>query len=352
MRLGLRYDMRSPSVGVARPRLWRSVVDQCVWADGIGAETVLLGEHHGDVDGYNPSPMLLAAAILGSTERIGVHLSALVAPLHDPVRLAEDLAVLSLLGGGRVEVTLGIGYRPHEYAMFGVERADRRRLLEEAVDVLAAAWQGETFDHDGRRVLVRPLPEPTAVPRVHLGGSTEQAAREAARAGLGFRPGVPELWDVYADELTRLDRPVPDRPPVSGPAFLFVTDDPDRDLARLAPNLLDTTNTYAAWAFERGAGSTKYRPLSDPAELAARGFRVVTPAGCVELAEQLGPDGELRFHPLMGGIDPDLAWAGLRRFEHAVLPELETRGLRDPAARSPVDRHHHPAAVPTQNPEA
>jgi alkanesulfonate monooxygenase SsuD/methylene tetrahydromethanopterin reductase-like flavin-dependent oxidoreductase (luciferase family) len=352
MRLGLRYDMRSPAVGVAGSRLWQSVVDQCVWADGLGAETVLLGEHHGDVDGYNPSPMLLAAAILGSTERIGVHLSALVAPLHDPVRLAEDLAVLSLLGGGRVEVTLGIGYRPHEYAMFGVEPSDRRRLLEEAVDVITAAWRGETFEYDGRRVLVRPLPEAAALPRVHLGASTVRAAREVARLGLGFRPGIPELWDVYADELVRLGRPVPDRPPVSGPAFLFVTDDPDRDLAHLAPNLLDTTNTYAEWALERGAGTTKYKPVSDPDELAARGFRVVTPTGCVELAEQLGPDGELRFHPLMGGIDPDLAWAGLRRFEDAVLPELEARGLRDPRARVAGDRHHHRAAVPSQTKEA
>jgi alkanesulfonate monooxygenase SsuD/methylene tetrahydromethanopterin reductase-like flavin-dependent oxidoreductase (luciferase family) len=354
VRLGLRYDMRSPAVGVAGSRLWRSVVDQCVWADGLSAETVLLGEHHGDVDGYNPSPMLLAAAILGSTERIGVHLSALVAPLHDPVRLAEDLAVLSLLGGGRVEVTLGIGYRPHEYAMFGVDRADRRRLLKETVDVLRAAWRGDAFDHDGRRVLVRPLPDAADLPRVHFGGSTERAAREAARAGLGFRPGVPELWDAYADELVRLGRPVPDRPPVSGPAFLFVTDDPDRDLARLAPNLLDTTNTYAEWALERGAGSTKYRPLSDPAELAARGFRVVTPAGCIELAERLGPGGELRFHPLMGGIDPDLAWTGLRRFEDAVLPELEARGLRNAAARAStaIDHRHHPAARPDRTMEA
>ena len=94
--------------------------------------------------------------------------------------------MLSLLGGGRVEVTLGIGYRPHEYAMFGVDRADRRRLLEEAVDVLAAAWRGDAFDYDGRRVLVRPLPDDGAAPHVHLGGSTERAAREAARAGLGL----------------------------------------------------------------------------------------------------------------------------------------------------------------------
>lgn len=352
MKLGLRYDMRSPAVGVAGSQLWGSVVDQCVWADSIGAETVFLGEHHGDIDGYNPSPMLLAAAILGATRQIGVHLSALVAPLHDPVRLAEDLAVLGLLGPGRVEVTLGIGYRPHEYAMFGVERAHRRRLLDDAVEVLTAAWRGEAFEHDGRRVLVRPLPDAADAPRLHLGASTERAARQAAQAGLGFRPGVPELWDVYADELSRLGRPVPDRPPVSGPTFLFVTDDPDRDLALLAPNLLDTTNTYAEWALERGTGSTKYRPLSDPAELAGRGFCVVTPTGCVELAERLGRAGELRFHPLMGGIEPGVAWASLRRFEDAVLPELEARGLRDPAARSVADRGRQRAVARTPTTEA
>jgi alkanesulfonate monooxygenase SsuD/methylene tetrahydromethanopterin reductase-like flavin-dependent oxidoreductase (luciferase family) len=332
--------------------LWRAVVEQCAWADRIGAETILLGEHHGDIEGYNPSPMLLAAAILGGTKRVGIHLSALVAPLHDPVHLAEDLAVLSLLGGGRVEVTLGVGYRPHEYAMFGVASADRRRLLDETVDVLAAAWRGDAFDYGGRPVLVRPLPDEAAPPRVHLGGSTERAARMAAQAGLGFRPGVPELWQVYADELVRLGRAVPDRPPVSGPAFLFVSDDPDRDLALLAPNLLDTTNTYAEWALERGTGSTKYQPLSDPAELAGRGFCVVTPAGCVELAERLGPEGELRFHPLMGGIDPELAWASLCRFEDGVLPELEARGLRDPAARAARDHHHHLAQVPDPTAEA
>ena len=74
----------------------------------------------------------------------------------------------------------------------------------------------------------------------------------------------------------------------------------------------------------------------------------MTPAGCVELAERLGPDGELRFHPLMGGIDPDLAWAGLRRFEDAVLPELEARGLRD--ARRPCSVSRPPPPGPSARP--
>jgi alkanesulfonate monooxygenase SsuD/methylene tetrahydromethanopterin reductase-like flavin-dependent oxidoreductase (luciferase family) len=311
VRIGLRYDMRSPAMGAGPPALWGTVVDQCAWADGIGAETVLLGEHHGDEDGYNPAPMLLAAAILGRTRRVTVHLSALVVPLHDPVRLAEDLAALSLLGDGRVAVTLGMGYRPHEYAMFGVEAASRRRRLDEAIEVLSAAWRGDTFEYRGRSVRVRPIPADGKAPRLYLGGSTEAAARRAARAG-----------------------PVPPPPPCSGPTFLHVTEDPDRDLARLGPNLLDTTNTYARWALERGAGSTKYLPLTTTDELRGRGFAFVTPAQCVDLAEHFGPDGELRFHPLMGGIDPQLSWSSLELFERSVLPELERRGLRDPSARA------------------
>ena len=160
--------------------------------------------------------------------------------------------------------------------MFGVERSSRRQHLADTVDVLAAAWRGDAFEYAGRPVLVRPLPPTDSAPAVHVGGSTEEAALRAARAGLGFRPGVPELWDVYVAELERLGRWVPPRPPLSGPAFLFVTEDPERDLDRLAPNLLETTNTYALWALERRAGRTKYQPVVDPSELADRGFRVVT----------------------------------------------------------------------------
>jgi hypothetical protein len=138
---------------------------------------------------------------------------------------------------------------------------------------------------------------------------------------------VPALWDVYVDELARQGRPAPERPRASGPTFLFVSEDPERDLARLAPNLLDTTNTYATWALERGAGSTKYEPVDTVAALVERGFRVVTPSDCVQLAQEYA-DGELRFHPLMGGIDPELSWSSLELFERSVLPELEALGLR------------------------
>jgi alkanesulfonate monooxygenase SsuD/methylene tetrahydromethanopterin reductase-like flavin-dependent oxidoreductase (luciferase family) len=333
VRLGLRYDLRSPAIGAGPPRLWPAAVEQCAWADQLGFETVLLGEHHGDPDGYNPAPIVLAGAILARSERITTHLSALIVTLHDPVRLAEDLAALSLIGDGRVEVTVGMGYRPHEYAMFGVDGAARRKRLDEAVAVMLAAWRGEELTREGAVFVVRPLPPAGRAPKLFVGGSTEGAARRAGRAGLGFRPGVPALWEPYVEALEEAGHPVPERPSRSGPSFLFVTHDPERDLALLAPNLLDTTNTYAQWALERGSGSTKYEPLTSAGGLREKGFRFVTPAECVALAQDFGPDGELRFHPLMGGIDPDVAWRSLELFETAVLPELERLGLRAPVAQ-------------------
>ena len=125
MRYALRYDMRAPDFGAPAAALYAASIEQVAWADHLGFGTVYLAEHHGADDGYCPAPMFQASAMLAVSERIRVHFSALLAVLHDPIRLAEDLAVLDLLGRGRVDVTLGLGYRPHEYRMFGVDQKRR-----------------------------------------------------------------------------------------------------------------------------------------------------------------------------------------------------------------------------------
>ena len=119
--------MRNPAFGAPAAALYQASIEQCAWADKLGFETVYLAEHHGADDGYGPAPMIQAAALMAVTRTLKVHFSALLAPLHEPLRLAEDLAILDLISQGRVEVTLGLGYRPHEYRMFGVAQP---RLLE------------------------------------------------------------------------------------------------------------------------------------------------------------------------------------------------------------------------------
>ena len=90
--VAVRYDLRRPSFAASHPDLYRTALDQCVWADEVGLDTVVLSEHHGTDDGYLPSPLVFAAAVAGRTERIGITIAALLVPLHDPLAMAEDLA--------------------------------------------------------------------------------------------------------------------------------------------------------------------------------------------------------------------------------------------------------------------
>src|SRR5258706_14762347 len=97
MRLSLRYDMRAPAVGAPVEVLYATALDQCEWADKLGFDTVYLAEHHGADDGYSASPMVQAASIAGRTSGMRIHLSALLPVLHNPLRLAEDLATLDII---------------------------------------------------------------------------------------------------------------------------------------------------------------------------------------------------------------------------------------------------------------
>src|SRR6266536_3793764 len=198
MRLGLRYDMRVPEFGAPPAGLYAAAVEQCAWADQLGFDYVHLAEHHGAEDGYCPSPLILGAAIASATRNLQLRFSALVLTMHDPLRLAEDLAVLDLIsGGGRIRVIAGIGYRPHEFAMFGVDFAQRARQFEQKLEVLRQAWTGEPFAYRGTTVRVTPTPCTPGGPAIYLGGSAVPSARRAARLGYGYCPTSEELYEVY-----------------------------------------------------------------------------------------------------------------------------------------------------------
>ena len=91
----LRFDMRAPADGPAPiGDLYQAAIEMAVWSEQNGAVSVVLSEHHASPDGYLPSPIVLASAIAARTSTIPIMVAALLVPLHDPVRLAEDMAVL------------------------------------------------------------------------------------------------------------------------------------------------------------------------------------------------------------------------------------------------------------------
>ena len=115
----MRFDMRAPDGGAPPAELYRAALEMAAWGEEHGCAAVAVSEHHASPDGYLPAPLVLAAAIAGRTQRLPVQVAALLLPLHDPIALAEQMAVLDLVSGGRVSYVLAVGYRPEEYAAFG-----------------------------------------------------------------------------------------------------------------------------------------------------------------------------------------------------------------------------------------
>ena len=119
-RLAIKYDLRAPALGAEIGELYATCLEQCVAAAEWGFERVFFAEHHGSDDRYCPSPVTVAAAVAARTKQIRLCPAALLAPLHNPLHVAEDLAVLDLLSGGRLDVIIGAGYVADEFAMFGL----------------------------------------------------------------------------------------------------------------------------------------------------------------------------------------------------------------------------------------
>src|SRR5438552_11767938 len=253
LELQLRFDLRVPPMAKTdHAAQYRACLEMVEWGERMGFQDVTLSEHHNDDAGYLPAPLTLAAAILGRTSRLRVSVSAALVPLHDPLRIAEQLAVLDLIGPGRISAIFGAGYRKVEFESAGVERRRRGKLVEECVEACKAAWTGEPFEFRGRTVMIRPTPATPGGPHIAVGGKTELAARRAARLRCHFSPssGDPVLAAAYREECARLGydgkvEGLGDKPMRAG--FVHVARDPDSAWAEIAPLALYDAETYASW---------------------------------------------------------------------------------------------------------
>lgn len=335
-RLTMRFDLRVPPfVETTFAAQHGAMLEMVSWADRVGFDTITLSEHHGDPAGFTSAPLTLAAAILARTESVKVTIAAALVPLHDPVRLAEQIATIDNLAPNRLTLVLGAGYRSAEFEMAGIDKNERGARLEECVAVLRSAWTGESFGWRGRVVRVTPTPETPGGPALLVGGKTVAGARRAARLACGFSPAVSELKVIaaYFEEAERLGFAAaevygcrsleefraqhhhPDRP--SPPGFVMISRDPDATWREIGPIAEYDALTYAAWQEDGVVSDWAVPGAATWEDLRASGrYAVVTPEECRALAER---DGQLMLHPLMGGICPELAWESLRLFEREVL---------------------------------
>ena len=324
----LRYDMRQPEFStIPRADMYSAAIEQCAWGEKNGVGSIHLSEHHGSEDGYCPSPLVFASAIAARTERVRLFISALIAPLHDPVQLAEDLTVLDLISRGRVFPVLSGGYREEEFLAIGKTLKDRKAYMDQIGPFLEKAWQGETFTHGDRTITITPRPHSQPRPPILMGGSSRPAARRAANHADFFIPSGPEIFELYREELRALGKPDPGPMPEAPSTVHFVAEDPDAYWEQIAPHVQHETNMYAKWAGKARVHSP-YRHYDDTDELRASGaYQVLTPQQLIEEARRMVPAQPIMFHPLCGGISPDLAWQSLRLFADEVLPTLQAESL-------------------------
>ncbi|MER6618175.1 LLM class flavin-dependent oxidoreductase [Streptomyces xantholiticus] len=298
---------------------YRAALEMAAYADERGVDTIQTEEHHGADNNWLPSPLAFTGAVLGATRRLAVTVSAIIGPLHDPLRLAEDLAVLDLIGKGRLVTVAGIGYRPEEYDQLGVEWGRRGALQDELLETLLAAWTGEPFTYRGRTVRVTPRPYTRPHPMLLVGGSSRAAARRAARLGLPFFPSahLPALEAYYEERRAEYGTDGFCVMPAEKTPLLHLSDDPDRAWALYGEHFLHEARTYASWQ-SRDIRSAVRSGAATVEELRSEGvYRIVTPDECVGLGAE-----SLVLHPLCGGMPLDEGRRSLQLLCEHVLPRL------------------------------
>ena len=245
------------------------------WAEDRGGVAAIISEHHASPDGYLPSPLLLASAMAARTQHMPFTIAAALMPFYDPIRLAEDMAVLDIMSKGRVSYVMALGYRPEEFELFGVDWTQRGAVAERKLGVLLQAVTGEPFEYEGRQVQV--MPAPTAPISISWGGGTKPAARRAGRHGIGFfaesdGEGLREAYEDGGAQARARTGPVHAGVAADSATTVFVADDVDRAWDELGPYLMHDVRMYGEWNVDKEniASLSQARTRRRPAGRAGR----------------------------------------------------------------------------------
>ena len=191
----------------SEPAVYRSGLEQMLAAEPFGYHSVWIAEHHFNDYGLCPAPPVLASFVAARTTTLRLGMGVSLLPLHHPVDLAEELAVLDVVSGGRLDVGIGRGGTLQDYETFQSDRGDSRARVEEGVALMQQAWAGAPFDFAGRfhsasRLHVRPRPVQRPHPPLFIAANSEDSVLSAARLGL---PTLSSFF-VPIEELQRRHR--------------------------------------------------------------------------------------------------------------------------------------------------
>lgn len=320
LKFGLGYDFRkTPHDDRSLTDIYAESLDAIVYAEELGYDYVMLTEHHFVEDSYCPSLLPMAAAIAARTKRIRIVPYVLLLPFHNPLRLAEDVAVVDVISNGRFELGVGAGYRKEEFDGFGMQRSQRKARMDEGCEVLIKAWTEDCWSFAGeyyqfKDVTMTPKPVQRPHPPLWISARAPAPARRAARfkAPLQLPPiqdcgldGERTAYETWANGL-REQGENPDDYPVMGMFSGIVTDDMNAIGEQVRLNGQWRRKLYGEW-------------FSEAADLA------------IDVDKQTArPSAEVR--ALSGAMgNPDTVIKGLEHFIGRGIPytHIATGGLHD-----------------------
>jgi alkanesulfonate monooxygenase SsuD/methylene tetrahydromethanopterin reductase-like flavin-dependent oxidoreductase (luciferase family) len=337
MKLGIYLNAQHPAADDPARR-FAETVEQARLIRSLGFDSIWGGEHHA-TPGFHYFPLLpmlqrLAAEVPGLA--IGTNLVLL--PLHNPVEIAEIGAFLDVITGGRFMLGVGLGYRPEEFAVFGVPMAERVSRLTEGVEIIRRLWSEDKVTHRGRHwsfenVTIRPRPIQQPRPPILVGSQVAAGIARAARIADGWLvvpvPRVDEFAaqaKAFAAARARDGRPAADAQICR---LLEVVCAPDEDTAirRAAPYLLDKYAAYLSWGLEGVSIDPAARPEAQLRGLAAHRFAIGSPAQVTEmlLAQHAAGATHLTMRVSWPGMPQHDVLAGIELLGREVLPEVRRR---------------------------
>lgn len=306
------------------------MLGQARLAEDLGFAVLWAHEHHSEAMMY-PDPLMALAAMASATEQIRLGTNMLLLPIHHPVRVAQEAAMVDVLSGGRLYLGIANGYSRTDLRTFGVPSSHRGSRTEAGVELIRELWSGQPVTREGEDFELKgfelfPLPVQRSGPPILIGGQAEVAIRRAARLGDGYLISTTETFHHVAERVAthraaRRELGLPETAPWLNRIVCAVESRAQRRgavefFSRALLGLYDSWGHANVTALARSA--------REPEQVARDHFVIGEPSECIERLQAYAELGIGHVACLMnfGGPDPDLAERSIRIFGERVLPSF------------------------------
>jgi len=340
MDIGTFLLMQSPSKASSQ-EIYARGLEQAQAAETLGFRNCWLGEHHFSTYGYLSRPAQFATHIAAKTTTLRVGTAVIVVPLHHPLVIAEEIATLDLLSGGRVDIGFGRGYQNYEFERFGLDLEQAKNRWDESLDIILSALKGTAFSYDGKHykvpdTVVFPQPRQAPHPPIWIVAQSPYALEAAVRRGFdvltgGFGVTVDHLatfGKMFEEVVAKVKPPKKPRVGVQRAIYVAVNDADARDAAEHALwNMRVTLSLRNHYEQVENGKAIPVMPKSEPSidDLIERYLVIGSPETCIRQIKRLqAVMGISHFNCSFwfGDLDQKRVLRSMERFSKEVMPAI------------------------------